>query len=294
MNVATEYAKLSSCQRLKVGALLVKDGTPIAIGYNGTKPGQDNCCEGADGKTLPTVRHAEINALNKLWTTNEKASGAALFVTHAPCIECAQDLFNAGVRDYYFRWHYRDDSGIRFLLNNGATVHKVLPDIDTIHRLSLRYNLNTDLEIAYDKITEIKAVNEEAAGAAGQLEWDYFEIREAADALRREILEEVLAGAEIHAGDGGYREVPLSEYKPNPEWERILQEVQLQPELPAKGFIPINEGGVSFGPWPKPAKDRESKPKDTKPANGQRSYFEARPDLGKREGCSCLSCRSAL
>jgi dCMP deaminase len=267
MNVATEYAKLSSCQRLKVGALLVKDGTPIAIGYNGTKPGQDNCCEGADGKTLPTVRHAEINALNKLWTTNEKASGAALFVTHAPCIECAQDLFNAGVRDYYFRWHYRDDSGIRFLLKNGAAVHKVLPDIDTIHRLSLRYNLNTDLEIAYDKITEIKAVNEEATGTAKPLEWDYFEAREAAQ-LQREILQEVL----------------VNELKDSPDWDTIIGGIIYHNEdeppeeyLPKEGFIPFNEATIGVGSWPLPKKDRQPQPEDTKPANGSRWDPPVRP-----------------
>lgn len=252
MNVATEYAKLSSCQRLKVGALLVKDGTPIAIGYNGTKPGQDNCCEGADGKTLPTVRHAEINALNKLWTTNEKATGSVLFVTHAPCMECAQDLFNAGVREYYFRWHYRDDSGLEFLLKNGATIHKVLPDIDTIHRLSIRYtDWEQNYEIAYDKVTDIKEVNEEAARAAGSVEWDYFEVREAAS-VQREILTS--------------KEVPLEQYVRNPDWNKIISE----------GFIPFGEGTIESksSSWPHPKKHVEPKSADQKPANGGwRDYY---------------------
>jgi len=285
MNVATEYAKLSSCQRLKVGALLVKDGTPIAIGYNGTKPGQDNCCEGADGKTLPTVRHAEINALNKLWTTNEKATGAALFVTHAPCIECAQDLYHAGVRDYYFRWHYRDDAGLRFLLKNGATIHKVLPDIDAIHRLSLRYNLNTDLEIAYDKITDIKEVNEEAARAAGSVEWDYFEIREAA-AVQREIPDEF---PEVRPETHCIREDGSSFRKVlEPDWGSILTSTHPLPDLAQelqaaidrgfepKGFIPLRSRTADYlkSPWPHPKRHDEPKPADQKPANGGwRDYY---------------------
>jgi dCMP deaminase len=282
MNVATEYAKLSSCQRLKVGALLVKDGTPIAIGYNGTKPGQDNCCEGADGKTLPTVRHAEINALNKLWTTNEKAAGAALFVTHAPCVECAQDLYNAGVRDYYFRWHYRDDSGLRFLLKNGATVHKVLPDIDAIHRLSLRYNLNTDLEIAYDKIDEIKEVNEEAARASGSVGLNNCEVRDL-ETLRWEIFGEILEGAEIHAGDGGYQEVPLDQYIPAPNWEAIFANITIhhhdEDEPPTEGFIPFGEGTVESKPssWPFPTSHLQPKPGYKKPWNGPGGNNTVRP-----------------
>ena len=183
IKVATEYAKLSSCQRMKVGAVIVKEDTPIAIGYNGTKPGQDNCCEGADGKTLPTVRHAEINALNKLWTTANTAKGAVIFQTHEPCLECAQDLFNAGITEVYYRWDYRVHDGVEFLLKKKIPVYKIIPDLYLIKRVSLMYTTRggeLTYDLAYDTIDETKEINEEAARAAGLVEWDYFEIREPA------------------------------------------------------------------------------------------------------------------
>lgn len=132
MEVAQVYAKLSTCERLKVGAVIVKGDTPIAIGYNGTKPGQDNCCEDENGRTKPGVRHAEINALNKLWTSKESAEGSVMFQTHAPCLDCAQDVFNAGIVQVYYANEYTSregkchGEGKEFLLKNGVDVFKVI------------------------------------------------------------------------------------------------------------------------------------------------------------------------
>lgn len=125
LEVASVYAKLSTCKRLQVGCLLVKGGTPIAIGYNGTKPGACNCCEDTDGNTLPSVRHAEINALNKLWTSKESAEGAIAFITDSPCPDCVQDLYNAGIREIYFSKLYRLDEGIRWGLQRGMKIYHV-------------------------------------------------------------------------------------------------------------------------------------------------------------------------
>ena len=62
MNVAKIVAEQSKCNRSKVGAILVKEGNIIAIGYNGTPSGFCNDCEHED-VTLPEVLHAESNAL---------------------------------------------------------------------------------------------------------------------------------------------------------------------------------------------------------------------------------------
>jgi dCMP deaminase len=61
MDFATRTAQESSCNRLKVGCVLVKgEGRVISTGYNGTLPGHDNCCEDETGATKPGVIHAEI------------------------------------------------------------------------------------------------------------------------------------------------------------------------------------------------------------------------------------------
>jgi dCMP deaminase len=45
MKTAFIWSEESSCNRMKVGAVLAKDGRILCIGYNGTIKGQDNSCE---------------------------------------------------------------------------------------------------------------------------------------------------------------------------------------------------------------------------------------------------------
>ena len=45
MRMALEWAKLSYCDRKKVGALIVKDRMIISDGFNGTPTNFENCCE---------------------------------------------------------------------------------------------------------------------------------------------------------------------------------------------------------------------------------------------------------
>ena len=124
MKVAETYAALSHANRLKVGAIVVKDNRVISIGYNGTPSGWSNICEDhvyePDGfhitlKTKPEVIHAEANAIAKLARTHESGLNADMFVTHAPCLECAKIIYGAGIKQVYFKTSYRDRAGIDFL-----------------------------------------------------------------------------------------------------------------------------------------------------------------------------------
>lgn len=128
MAAAEVYAQTSSANRLKVGALVVKQDTPIAIGINGTPRGVDNVCEDAEGHTLGHVRHAEIAALSKLVRSHESAEGASLFVTHMPCLACAYSIVDAGIAEVFYRNPYRDLSGLRWLLHNQVRVYSVTSD----------------------------------------------------------------------------------------------------------------------------------------------------------------------
>jgi dCMP deaminase len=132
LDVAERFAQLSPAQRLKVGAIVVKQDRIISIGYNGTPTGWDNDCEytvwQADGtcelKTRPEVLHAEMNALMKLARSNESGESATMFITHAPCLECAKGIFQTGIKSVYYRDQYRNNDGIDFLNRCGIDVQK--------------------------------------------------------------------------------------------------------------------------------------------------------------------------
>ena len=138
MDVAQRFSELSSAKRLQVGAIVVKDDRIISIGYNGMPSGWTNDCEDKvyanawsidnnhweyqeeDGtaynlKTKPEVIHAEANAIAKLAKSSESGEGSTMFLTHAPCIDCAKQMYTAGVKTVYYRSTYKNDDGLKFL-----------------------------------------------------------------------------------------------------------------------------------------------------------------------------------
>ena len=133
MDVAERFAELSSARRLHVGAIVVKDDRIISIGYNGMPAGWDNNCEDViqhsddttSLKTKPEVLHAETNAIAKLAKSNESGMGATMFITHAPCLDCAKLIYQSGIGSVLYRNTYRDTSGITFLERSGIEVIKV-------------------------------------------------------------------------------------------------------------------------------------------------------------------------
>ena len=122
MEVAAGAASLSYAKRAQVGAVAVRDRNILAFGYNGTLPGTSNECEDAEGKTKPEVIHAEENLLMKLARSSVSSEGALIYVTMAPCINCARLMANAGVREVLYRDSYRDTAGADLLRGFGISV----------------------------------------------------------------------------------------------------------------------------------------------------------------------------
>jgi dCMP deaminase len=134
MRVAEETAALSYARRLQVGCVIVKDNRTLSIGYNGLPAGDDDTqiefeyTEDHNGieikklKTNPEVVHAEENAITKVAASHESTEGATIFVTAAPCINCAKLILNSKIKDVYYKHNYRDSHGIDFLTKHGVSV----------------------------------------------------------------------------------------------------------------------------------------------------------------------------
>ncbi|MGM9688492.1 MAG: deoxycytidylate deaminase [Alloprevotella sp.] len=125
LRMAHIWSENSYCTRRKVGALIVKDKMIISDGYNGTPSGFPNVCEGADGLTLPCVLHAEANAITKIARSGNNSDGATLYVTDAPCIECAKLIIQAGIVRVVYARSYRLTDGIDLLRQAGIEVEHV-------------------------------------------------------------------------------------------------------------------------------------------------------------------------
>ena len=119
LQAAEAYARLSYATRLKVGCLIVLPDDSMFLGYNGTPPDWDNACETAENVTKPEVVHAEQNALDKMLRAGRSSVGATVFITHAPCLECAKRLHGARVSAVYWKDVYRSTDGLLFLEKAG-------------------------------------------------------------------------------------------------------------------------------------------------------------------------------
>ena len=133
MDWADRTAQLSHARRLQVGAVIVKDDSVISYGYNGMPANWDNNCENVVGynlgqpilKTKPEVLHAESNAVAKLARSSQSGCDASLFVTHAPCLDCAKLVYQSGISHVYYRNSYRDVAGVEFLEKSGVEVKQI-------------------------------------------------------------------------------------------------------------------------------------------------------------------------
>ena len=124
LRMARIWAENSYCRRRQVGALIVKDRMIISDGFNGTPVGFENVCEDEKGQTKPYVLHAEANAITKVAASNNSSSGATLYVTASPCLECAKLIIQSGIRRVVFNELYRMADGLDLLASAGIeTTH---------------------------------------------------------------------------------------------------------------------------------------------------------------------------
>lgn len=120
LRMAQEWGKLSHCDRRQVGAIIVKEGTIIADGYNGTPTGFPNVCEDENYETHWYVLHAEANAILKVSRSNNSSVGATLYITMSPCKECSKLILQAGIKRVVYIQGYKDNSGLTFLEEAGV------------------------------------------------------------------------------------------------------------------------------------------------------------------------------
>ncbi len=155
--MADLVAEQSTCCRLHVGAVLVKDSRVISIGFNGTAAGQTHCEdyfqtlyrenykehfpsyeEFAASRTFYDLHgkfsidnelHAEQNAIAFAAKNGISTQGGTIYVTWSPCVHCAKVIVSAGIKKVFFKNLYdRSQEGIYFLQRNGIECRQLTPE----------------------------------------------------------------------------------------------------------------------------------------------------------------------
>ena len=146
IKVAQICSENSKANKLKVGAIIVKDQQIISDGFNGTPSRFDNQCEDEKHKKLdrcslcsqehcegcdnielltrPEVMHAESNAITKCAKYGKATLGSTIYITHTPCIECAKLIIQAGIKRVVYKNFYKSLAGVEILRKSGIIVEQ--------------------------------------------------------------------------------------------------------------------------------------------------------------------------
>lgn len=127
MDITRQVAKRSTCDRARVGAVIVKDRRILTTGYNGSPAGLPHCDEVGhlmiDGHCVRAL-HAEQNAIIQAALHGVSVRGSTIYVTHQPCLTCAKMIINAGVIRVVYAGQYPDDNSVAFLAQAGVALQR--------------------------------------------------------------------------------------------------------------------------------------------------------------------------
>jgi len=97
--LALYVSRKSKDEGTKVGAVIVDyKKRVVSVGFNGFPAGVDDSPGDRDRKLRRTV-HAEANALA---FAAQSVEGCTMYVTHAPCANCAAIIIQHGVASVFF------------------------------------------------------------------------------------------------------------------------------------------------------------------------------------------------
>ena len=110
MEIARVVSERATCDRLHVGAIIVKNRVILSTGYNGASRGLPHCDEAGhelvDGHCVRTV-HAEANAILQAAKYGVPVDEATLYVTNSPCYDCFKMIVNAGIKRVVYGSFYK-------------------------------------------------------------------------------------------------------------------------------------------------------------------------------------------
>lgn len=124
MECAMVWQKRSTCLRLRVGAIVAREGRVLVTGYNGAPTGQEHCHPKVCGTENPCTRtvHAEANCIAFAAKYGIALAGGELYTTDSPCKNCAELIANAGIIRVVYLRPYRDLAPMDLLQSCGVRV----------------------------------------------------------------------------------------------------------------------------------------------------------------------------
>jgi dCMP deaminase len=138
MTITRQVAERSTCNRAKVGAVIVRDKNILATGYNGAPAGMPHCIDvgcliyqsrtpdGDIEENCFRTIHAEINAIAQAAKNGSSIKDASIYITHTPCIHCLKVLVNTGIKEIYYENAYKLHTIREIVEQTGVRLERVI------------------------------------------------------------------------------------------------------------------------------------------------------------------------
>ena len=108
MSIAYLASMRSPCERLHVGAVVVRENRLISMGYNGFISGAPHRSRVRDNHEQAIV-HSEVNAIVDCARRGVSLDGAKIYITHYPCINCFRSIAASGICEIIYSEDYKND-----------------------------------------------------------------------------------------------------------------------------------------------------------------------------------------
>jgi dCMP deaminase len=135
VRIAHEVATRSTCPRLAVGAVIMRDKRILTTGYNGSPSGMPHCEDVGclirivDGReSCQRTLHAEQNAIIQAAYHGVSVQGASIYCTHQPCLMCVKMIMNSGIEEVRYAGCYPDPLAMELAAEGGLRMVRFAPD----------------------------------------------------------------------------------------------------------------------------------------------------------------------
>ncbi len=126
MSIALLASQRSPCKRLNVGSVIVKDSRLISMGYNGFIPGAPHISRVKDNHEQSII-HSEINAITDCAKRGASLSGAKIYITHYPCLNCFRSIAASNIKEIVYLNDYKNDETVAQLAADaGLTIRRLV------------------------------------------------------------------------------------------------------------------------------------------------------------------------
>ena len=141
MSIALLASQRSPCQRLHVGSVVVKDNRLISMGYNGFIPGAPHISRLKDDHEQSII-HSEVNALADCAKRGTSLSGAKIYVTHYPCINCFRSIAASSIKEIIYLHDYKNDEIVQQLAaDSGITIRRLMKGANYLHDVGVTFTV---------------------------------------------------------------------------------------------------------------------------------------------------------